>query len=192
MNVDVASDSLVVDRILGRSIAARRVRGSDSLSVADVLERRPKMLQQLEYAVDKDELFTDKDTRRFNEIMHENFRDSPIHFGSNTHWKVLRSVAKRNKEVPAGVSRVFGRNPEAACALLEEMAHSWTDPTSRSRQYFSMTKAAVLKQVEMLRADRAALLCFIGSRYAIGEYRQAAMAFKHALKLANQPLPGEH
>src|SRR5450755_3499302 len=138
---------LAVDRILGRSLSERRPRGSDSLSVALIFSHRPELLSLLETFVDKKAEFTLADTQRFNEIMEENFRDSPIHFGSSSHWRKMRVSLKRSKstDVSMGVARVFHRNPEAARMLLEEMATSWSDAETHSpTYYFTMTKSAAL------------------------------------------------
>jgi hypothetical protein len=125
--------------------------------------------------------------------MKESYRDSAIHFGSNTHWRIVRDSLKKKKrdtDVPVGVTRVFGRNPEAARLMLEEMAHSWVNPNKhRPEFYFSMTKQAVLSTVLMLRGRLEELLEFIGTRYAVGDRHLAALAFKHALDLARQELP---
>lgn len=179
-----AGQKTQVDLILGSKRGQQRIDGADGLSVALVFSRNRNVLEKLEAAVDKKREFTAADSARFTEIMNELFYDSQIHFGSNSHWLSIRSLDDKDDPVPRGVTTVFRYNPEAARALLEEMAHSWTSDEAKTLGNTGMTNEAVLKQVEALRASPENVMRFIGARYAAGHYRQAAMALLRAQSLA--------
>lgn len=173
-----------VDAILGSKRGQPRIDGADGLSVALVFSRNRAALERLEAALDKQREFTAVDTARFTEIMNELYYDSPIHFGSNSHWLAIRSANDRDDPVPRAVARVFRRNPAAARALLEEMARSWTSDDAKTLGNTGMTNETVLKQVEAMRAAPENVMRFIGARYAAGRHHQAALALRHAQRLA--------
>jgi hypothetical protein len=177
--------NLHIDKVLGKGKAIKRIDGADGLSVALIFSRNrdQRKLQLLEAAIDSERNFVVDDTKRFREIMDELYYDSLIHFGSNNHWLAMRN-SENYSPVPQGVSQLFPRNPEAARILLEEMANEWAGDEAKTIGNTPMTNAAVLAQVTAMRASPEKVMIFIGSRYKSGHFKQAALAFRHAQKLA--------
>jgi len=182
--------TLPIDRLLGRSKTPRHFHGADGLSVAIVFSRSPHKLDELFAAMNKSFLaknnnvnFNTNDEARFFEIMNEIYVDHPIHFGSNSHWASINE--RRSTPVPSAVTRVFRSNPEAARALLEEMAH-WANQGTKTLKGTRMEDYAVLKLVEKMRASPEKVMQFIGACYNAGEYHSAAIALQHAQELALQ------
>jgi len=182
--------TLPIDRLLGLSKTPRRIQGADGLSIALVFALRPHKLDELFAAMNKSFLaknnnvnFNVEDEVRFFEIMNELYVDHPIHFGSNSHWASINE--RRSTPVPRAVTRVFRANPEAARALLEEMAH-WANQGTKSLKGTRMEDYAVLKLVEKMRASPEKVMRFIGACYNAGEYHSAAIALRRSQELALQ------
>jgi hypothetical protein len=179
---------LEIVKILGRGRALKRVKGADGLTVALTLSKSNAKLQQLEILIAGERKFMVADTRRFNAIMNELFYDDVIHFGSNNHWLALRKSERLSTAIPSGVAKIFKQNPEAGRFLMAEMASKWASGDAKESGDITMTRDAILKAVEAMRASPEAVMRFIGSRYAIGRYREAAIAFRHAQRLGYQTI----
>jgi len=178
--------SLLIDRVLKtkRPMPFPHLKGADGLSIALIFSHNPRALEQLQRKIDAEHKFTVGDALRFNEIMQEIYYDSKSHFGNNTVWLSLRTPETATELVDPEITKRFPKNPEAARALLEEMARSWAKSSSATVGNFEMTEEAVKKQVEMMRADPEKVMRFIGSRYLAGRYKDAAIALQHSRRLA--------
>lgn len=178
--------SLLIDRILKskRDKPFEQLKGADGLSIAQVFQHNQVTLERLERAIDPESRFTIADSIRFKEIMAETFYDSKNRFGSRAAWNELLLKDARRTPVDPEIEKRFPKNPEAARALLEEMARSWASDEAVTMGNFEMTEAAVKKQVEKMRADPDKVMRFIGARYKAGRYKDAAVALQHSRRLA--------
>lgn len=157
------------------------------LSITRVFQNNSDALDRLINAIEQyaEFPFTSDDIRRFYEVMSEVFYDSKSHFGTSAQWLEMRAAeAEDDALVPPEITQIFPKNPEAARAILEEMANSWAEDDAATTGNVEMTPKAVRQQVDKLRKEPEKLMTFIGGRCAAGRYKDAALALRYSRRRA--------
>jgi hypothetical protein len=169
-----------------RSVPFAQLEGGDGLSVSRVFSHNKNTLARLLVIVSAESeiAFTTADIKGFYNRMDEVFYDSKSHFARADHWFALRAKYEKSPLVDPNITVHFKKNPEAARALLEEMARSWASDDAATTGNIDMTRQAVRMQVDKFRAEPEKLMAFIGSRYAAGRYGDAALALKYSRRRA--------